>query len=78
MFRKLLFSVVAVALLAACAPPGGAPDRLVKPPDTVVTSPPAGRPSGDQPMPPVTDQNPYAPQPADNQLMRGNVYLDSI
>ncbi len=75
---KLLFSVMAVALLAACAPPGGAPDGLVTPPDTVVTSPPAGRPSGNQPMPPVTDQNPYAPQPADNQLMRGNVYLDSI
>ncbi|MBU4226430.1 MAG: hypothetical protein KKC71_11510 [Chloroflexi bacterium] len=75
---KLLFSVMAVALLAACAPPGSAPDGLVTPPDTVVTSPPAGRPSGDQPMPPVTDQNPYAPQPADDQLMRGNVYRDSI
>lgn len=76
MLRTMLVALFILSLPACSSfpiTPPPLPPITQLPPGTVVTSPPA-----DQPMPPVTDQNPYAPQPADNQLMRGNVYLDSI
>jgi hypothetical protein len=68
--KPLLFTLLTLALLTACT--FSRENTPVAPPDAVVTSPPGGL------MPPSsTDQNPYAPQPGDSALLRGNVYLDS-
>lgn len=59
--KHLLIPLLALALLAACAP------TPTQSPDTPVDSdtPPNG-------LPPI-----YAPRPGDDQLLRGEVYLDS-
>ena len=59
--KRLLIPLLALTLLAACAP---APTQS---PDTPVNSdtPPNG-------LPPI-----YAPRPGDDQLVRGEIFLDS-
>jgi hypothetical protein len=54
-------------LLASCAPLSQAATG----PDTAVTSPPGANMSTHEPP-----SNPFAPQAADKDLIRGNVYLD--
>ena len=63
----LLFTVL---WMAACSPEQATPNKPgTVPPDTAVTSPPAG-----VPQEPV--RNPYAPQPADSILNRGEVFIE--
>jgi len=67
--RWILF--LAVFWITACAPPqtlSGVPGTLS--PDTAVTNHPGGSPSQE----PLGD--PYAPQPADSSLNRGEVFLE--
>jgi hypothetical protein len=60
--KRLLIALLTLTLLAACAP------TPTQSPDTPVDSdtPPNG-------LPPI-----YAPRPGDDQLQRGEVYLDSV
>lgn len=60
--KSLLIPLLALALLVACAP------TPTQSPDTPVDSdsPPNG-------LPPI-----YAPRPSDDQLSRGEVYIDSV
>ena len=69
---KLLLLIVAVGI-ASCAPAlEPAPEPSPIPPDTAVTSPPPGS----TPDEPATD--PFAPQPGDSTLTRGNVFIQEI
>lgn len=63
-FQTLLFLVL---LVASCAPP------LAPTPgaDTAVTSPPVDSMPTNEPI-----TNPFAPQPGDESLTRGNVYIN--
>jgi hypothetical protein len=64
----LLFVVL---WIAACTPQytkSNEPGTV--PPDTAVTSPPAGIPASQEPV-----RNPYAPQPTDSGLNRGEVFI---
>jgi hypothetical protein len=65
----LLFTVL---WMAACSPEQATPNKPgTVPPDTAVTSPPVEELPSREPM-----KNPYAPQPADSSLNRGEVFLD--
>lgn len=63
----LLLAVVWMTACASAQTPATEPATV--PPDTAVTSPPVGSPSQE----PV--KNPYAPQPADSSLTRGEVFI---
>lgn len=65
---RLLFMLA--LLVAGCAPaPATEPDTL--PPDAPVTSPP------EDGSPPIqTPEMPFAPKPGDDDLSRGNVYIN--
>lgn len=66
---KLLLLIFAL-WIASCAPvQGGTPEPGTLPPDTAVTSPPLDG----TPAEPATD--PFAPQPGDSALIRGNVFV---
>ncbi len=66
MFRTLLISILAIALLSACAAP------LEPSPDDPVPSPPDnGYPA------PVDEPLQFEPRDSDVELERGEVYLDS-
>ncbi|MDI6768721.1 MAG: hypothetical protein QMD04_03495 [Anaerolineales bacterium] len=67
MLRTMLAALFILSL-PACSP---LPITQL-PPDTVIISPPA-----DQPMPPVRDQNPYAPQPGDKALQRDAIQVSN-
>lgn len=58
-----------IFLLAACAPVAGDPATL--PPDTAVTSPPDNAIPTTEPS-----TSPFAPKPGDEQLTRGEVFID--
>lgn len=65
---KILLFVLMIFLVASCtAFPGG----TTPPPDTAVTSPPVDNMPTDEPSP-----NPLFPQPGDEQLMRGEVFIN--
>lgn len=69
---KLLLA--ALVLITACTPavvPTSEPSAL--PPDTAVTSPPQDDISTNEPM-----TNPFAPQPDDSKLTRGNVFIQEL
>lgn len=66
MKQSTLF-LLTLTLLTACAP------TLVPPPDTIVISPPSDAAPARPTQPP-----PFVPQPGDEPLARGGVYLDSI
>jgi hypothetical protein len=69
--KKLLLAMM--LWMTACAPLGTpVAESTPVPPDTAVTSPPAGSPSQD----PVN--NPYAPQPADSGLTHGEVFIQEM
>ena len=55
-------------IMAACTPAGNA---VTPPPDTAVTSPPEDNMPTNEPF-----ESPFAPKPGDEQLIRGEVYLD--
>ena len=57
-----------VLAMAACTPAGTA---TTPPPDRAVTSPPEDSMPTSAPS-----ESPYAPKPGDDQLIRGEVYLD--
>ncbi len=74
--KRLIFALLALSLLAACAPTQ-MPTQT--PPDTVVTSPPV-----DSNPPPADTTSPagglppiYAPRPGDENLARAEVIVDS-
>lgn len=56
-----------VILVASCAPPL----EPIPGPDTAVTSPPVDNMPTNEPI-----TNPFAPQPGDESLTRGNVYIN--
>jgi hypothetical protein len=65
--------LLAVLWISACVPeqvPVTEPGTV--PPDTAVTSPPAGSPSSE------AVKNPYAPQPGDSDLTRGEVFIQEM
>ena len=64
----LLFAL----LVASCAPaPEASSTPIPLPPDTAVTSPPGGTmPTNESPV------NPLAPKPGDENLTRGNVFVE--
>ena len=64
---KWYILVALVCLVAACAPPS----QVTPNPDTPVTSPPVNALPTDEPV-----LNPFAPKPEDENLARGNVYLN--
>ena len=71
--RIKLFLLLTALWLASCAPAlEPAPDPSPLPPDSPVTSPPEGEtlaePEGD----------PYEPQPGDDNLTRGNVFIQEM
>ena len=57
-----------ILVMAACTPTGNA---ATPPPDTAVTSPPEDSMPTNEPP-----ESPFAPQPGDDQLTRGEVFLD--
>ena len=71
--RIMLFLLLIALWTASCAPalePAPGPSPL--PPDSPVTSPP----EGEMPAEPAGD--PFAPQPGDDRLMRGNVFIQEM
>ena len=71
--RIKLFLLVITLWTASCAPAlEPAPDPTPLPPDSPVTSPPEGEPPGE----PAGD--PYAPQPGDDNLTRGVVFIQEM
>jgi hypothetical protein len=62
--KRLLLIAILLAVLSACAP-------SAVPPDEPVSATPGG------PADPVAPPDEYAPRPGDENLLRGNVYLDS-
>jgi hypothetical protein len=66
--KHLFVLTLIFAFLAACAPTTSIPD-------TPVTANPSEFPVG-TPSNPVTE-NPYAPQPGDDQLARGSAFINS-
>jgi hypothetical protein len=65
----LLFVVL---WIVACTPQHTTPNKTgTVPPDTAMTSPPAGIPASQGPV-----RNPYAPQPADSSLNRGEAFIE--
>ena len=69
--KSVLLLANVVLWLAACTPAPATEPGMV-PPDTAVTSPPAGSPS----QTPV--KNPYAPQPTDSKLTRGEISIEEM
>jgi len=70
--RIKIVLLLAVLWMAACNPEQTTPNGSgTLPPDTAVTSPPAGIPASREPVP-----NPYAPQPTDSSLNRGEVFIE--
>jgi len=68
---KYLLHFLIILMMAACAPAAEAPiPTQTLQPDTAVTSPPEGTMPANQP--PV---NPLAPKPSDENLMRGEVFI---
>ena len=65
----LLLFIVALAV-ASCAPTGQPTEDVIEtlPPDTAVTSPP-------EPITPATNPSPFAPMPGDENLTRGEVFV---
>src|SRR5687767_9319394 len=64
---KYQILLLVILLMGSCAPqPQTTPE-----PDTPVTSPPGGNVSTTEPV-----LNPFAPQPGDTALTRGNVYIN--
>ena len=61
-FRLILFLIFLIVSCAPQATPG---------PDTAVTSPPENDISTNEP-----NTNPFAPQPGDADLTRGNIYIN--
>jgi hypothetical protein len=64
--------LLAVLWAAACTPVQTPIEPGTVPPDTAVTSPPEGSLSQE----PV--KNPYAPQPADSSLTRGEIFIQEM
>ncbi|HSL28158.1 MAG TPA: hypothetical protein VK900_03070 [Anaerolineales bacterium] len=60
--------LILMLVLAACAPAGNV---ATPSPDTAVTSPPEGSMPTSEPP-----ESPFGPKPGDEQLTRGEVYLD--
>lgn len=65
---RFTFLMLVMLALAACT---AAPASATPPPDTAVTSPPAGEVSTDEPQ-----LNPIFPQPGDAQLTRGEAFVN--
>jgi hypothetical protein len=65
--KRLLFTLVLAAALAACATSGIQPEK------PVTDHPSTGEPV----INPDTPDKSYSPQPGDSRLLRGNVYLDN-
>ena len=65
--RFLLFMML---VFAACSP---LPGTATLPPDSAVTSPPEDDMPTSEPVP-----NPLAPRPADEQLTRGNAFVQEV
>ncbi len=71
--RILLFLLMIVLWTASCAPAlESAPGPTPLSPDSPVTSPP----EGETPAEPPSD--PFAPQPGDDNLTRGNVFIQEM
>lgn len=64
--RRIILIFCAI-LIASCAPQAQATNG----PDTAVTSPPEGTMTTNEPA-----ESPFSPQPGDQDLTRGNVYLN--
>lgn len=74
MKKIALFLFVLALGLAACQP---APAVVEEPSNGgEVATPNPDSPVGDADMPELPAENPYAPQPADANLITGNVYID--
>ena len=65
---RLTFLLLMIMILASCT---AAPGTATISPDTAVTSPPVGEIPTSGPRP-----NPLFPQPGDEQLTRGEVFID--
>lgn len=71
--RIMLFLLMIALWTASCAPAlEPAPNPSPLPPDSPVTSPP----EGETPVEPAGD--PFAPQPGDDKLMRGNAFIQEM
>jgi hypothetical protein len=71
--RIKLFLLMTALWIASCAPAlEPAPDPSPLPPDNPVSSPP----EGETPAEPAGD--PYEPQPGDENLTRGNVFIQEM
>ena len=66
---RLRIVLLLMLIVAACTPPAG--NAATPPPDTAVTSPPEDNMPTNEPA-----ASPFAPKPGDDQLTRGEVYLD--
>jgi hypothetical protein len=69
---KFQIMLLLMVLVSGCAAQPGTPDELGSPPpDTAVTSPPVNE------IPPVGPHaNPFSPKPGDEQLSRGDVFIN--
>ena len=68
-----MFLLITALWIASCAPAlEAAPDPSPLPPDSPVTSPP----EGETPAEPAGD--PYQPQPGDDNLTRGKVFIQEM
>lgn len=66
---RLRIVLLLMLIVAACTPPAG--NAATPPPDTAVTSPPEDNMPTNEPV-----ASPFAPRPGDEQLKRGEVFLD--